>query len=283
MPFARAKSKAHAALAPQLIPDVRRCLMRQREIDDSIETSRRDLGSPVFGPVAIAILVLHFGLFFFVIALIFLAYGLPGLRAAWNTELPLGLTTHSSFELIVLLFAVLILFEAFVWRRNRRSAPLGVWGYGASFVFTVSLGVGLYMLEAGPLDDDWYQAAVEGEEHFPHYSFIGRVIGEDATGCRPEGTTCLRVELESGDIVSAELVDVSDQYPARVRHYKRDEDGNPYYEVEVLEEPGPATIVYVVEMVGQFSERSYYKATFPDLSTFPDPELFWRDSQRLAR
>ena len=250
--------------------------MRPREIE---EPEPRP-----FGPLGIAILVLHFGLIFWVVGLFFfIGYDLPDFRAAWSERLPLGLTLFSTSLAIVVLLASLTAFEALVSQRHQRSLPLRIIGYGANLLFLASLGGVLYALKAGPLNDDWYETAVQDEQLTSGRSFVGRVIGENAEGCRIDVSKCLLVELHTGDVVAAELEDVSGQYPIGILRSTLDAEGNRSFVREVLEAPGPSEIVYVHQVVGQFSGFAYYEASYTYSTDFPDPELFWRSMLRLRR
>ena len=230
------------------------------------------------GPIAIAIVNLHFGLLLWIVdAFLIVADDLPGVRAAWSQDIFFGMSAYACCAFIVVALFCITLFSAIVDGRERTIIDYRTIGYGANVVFLAAIGWVLYALQTSLLDDEWFAQAVRNESLEPRGFWVGRIISVSSERCRAEAVICLLVELESGDVAPAELLDLSDRYPIETTLRRQNSDGNWVSEPVIIEEPEPSAVVYVEEMVGPFSGVTYYQASYVD---HPDPETLWRSVTR---
>ena len=219
-------------------------------------------GSSGLGPVGLAVVNLHFGFLLWInTAFIVVANDLPGIRAAWNRDLFFGLSAYTCCVVVLVALLSLTLFEAFILRANSSQVGYRVIGYGANLTFLAAVGLVLFSLQATLLDDAWFEAAVSNESPEPGRFWVGRIIDDASTGCPRETRACLLVELESGDVVSAVLLQNGD-----LRRWGG-------LEFTFLGESEPSAIVNVEEMVGPYSGATFYEASYV---SEPFPELYWQ-------
>ena len=248
--------------------------MPRHAAGESSKLARRPLDGGGLGPIGIAVLNLHFGLLlwigiFFVVA----QNDVSGIREAWRQEVFFGLSAFACCVVILIALFAVTLFDGLVLRRRSLATGYCIIGYGANVAFLAAVGWDFYFIQSRFLDDDWLAAAIESESIEPRYFFVGRILEHDSKGCRAETVSCVSVELDSGEVVSAELLDLSEQYPFEYRSYSLDSEGHWTSELKVAEEPEPSDIVYVDQMFGRFSGITYYQASFVDQ---PNPEMFWQ-------